>query len=76
MRGVLYSYITPRYKFSLNGLVITKGKYVGASMMLETGVEVAQDHTVFKYGPPRPHKYLKSQDITVVAPPGMKPAPK
>ena len=36
-------------------------------MTLRTGMEVAQDYTVFNYRPPRPQKYVKSQDITIVA---------
>ena len=36
---------------------------------------MAQDYTVFDYGPPIPQKYLKSQYRTIVAGPGMKPAP-
>ena len=44
-------------------------------MILKTGMEVAQDYTVFNHGPPIPQKDLKSQDRTIVAGPGMKPAP-
>ena len=44
--------------------------------MLRTGMEVVQKNTFFNYGTPRPHKYSKTQDITIVADPGMKPEPK
>ena len=65
----------PRDKISLNGLVITKGKARGLSMMLKTGMEVAQDCTVFSCGHPRPQKDLKSQGIKMMAQPGMNPEP-
>ena len=55
---------------------MTKVKSGGAYMMLKTRMEVAQYYAVFNYGPPRPHKYLRSQDRTTVDRPGMKPAPK
>ena len=58
-REVLENDITPRDKNSLNGIGTTKGTSGGASMMLKTGMEVAQDHTVFNYGPPIPQKHLK-----------------
>ena len=73
---VLDNGISPRYKISLNGLVITKVKAGGLSMMLKTGLEVAQDYNVSNYRPPIPQKYLNSQDRTIVACPGMKTAPK
>ena len=38
-------------KIPLNGLGTTKGKAGGLSMMLKTGMEVAQYYTVFKYVP-------------------------
>ena len=44
-------------------------------MVLKTGMELAQDYTVFNYRPPRPQKDLKSQDRTIVAGPGMKSVP-
>ena len=44
-------------------------------MMMKTGMEVSQYYTVFNCGPPRPQKKLKTQDITIVAGPVMKPAP-
>ena len=72
LREVLDNEIAPREKISLNGLVITKGKSIGLSMMLKTGLEVAQYYTVFNYGPTSPHKYLNSQDITIVSGTGMK----
>ena len=56
LREVLDNDIASREKISLNGLGIIKGKYVGLSMMLKTGLEVAQDYTVFNYGLPSPHK--------------------
>ena len=43
-----------------------KGKSGGASMMLKTGMGVAQYCTAFNYGTLRPKKYLKSQDIKIV----------
>ena len=43
-------------------------------MILKTGV--AQDYTVLNYGPPIPHKDLKSQDRAIVEGPGMKPTTK
>ena len=52
-----------------------KGESVGVSMILKTGMEVYQYYTVFNYRPPRPHKYLKSQDRTIMAGPGVKLAP-
>ena len=66
LRGVLDNDITPRDKISLNGLVMKKGKSGGASMMLKTGMGVAQYCTAFNYGTLRPKKYLKSQDIKIV----------
>ena len=47
---------TTRDKISLNWLGIKKSKSGGASMMLKTVMEVAQDYTVFKYKPPIPQK--------------------
>ena len=35
-------------------------------MMLKIGMEVAQDCTVFNYGPQRPQKYLNSKYRTIV----------
>ena len=55
---------------------MTKGKAEGASMMLKTGMGVSQDYTAFNYVPPRTQKYLKSQDRTIVAGPGMNSVPK
>ena len=40
-------------------------------MMMKTGMEVAQDYTVFDYGPPRPQKDINPQDRTIVAVPGV-----
>ena len=51
---VIDNAITIRYKTPLNGLGTTKGKSGGAYIILKIGLEVAQDHTVFNYGPPRP----------------------
>ena len=45
---------TTRYKFSLNGLGVTKVEYRGVTTMLKTVMEVAQDYTVLNYGPQRP----------------------
>ena len=67
---------TPRCKISLNGLGMKKAKSGGTSMMLKTGMELAQDYTIFNYVLPIPQKDLKSQDRTIVAGPGMNPAPK
>ena len=47
LREVLENDIAPREKIYLNGLGITKGKSGGLFMMMETGLEVAQDYTVF-----------------------------
>ena len=44
--------------------------------MMKIGLEVAQDYTVFNYGPSIPQKELNPQDITIVARPGIKPSPK
>ena len=48
----------------------------GVLMMMKIGMEVAQDYTVFNYGPSIPQKYLNLQDRSIVARPGMKPSPK
>ena len=37
---------------------------------------MAQDYTVFNYGPPIPQKDLRSQGRTIVDQAGMKPDPK
>ena len=74
LRKVLGNEITPRDKISLNGLGITKAKSGGLSMMPKTGTEVAQDYTVFNYGPPIPQKDLTSQGRSTVARSEMKPA--
>ena len=73
LRGFLGNDTKTREKNYLNGLGMTKGESGGVSMMLKTGMEVAQEYTVFNYGPPRPQKYLKPQDITIVAGPEVKP---
>ena len=52
--GSLDNNIIPRGKNSLNWLVMKKTDAGVLYMMLETGMEVAQDYTVFKYGPPSP----------------------
>ena len=72
LREVLDNYMAPRDKISLNRLGMTKVKSGGLSMMLKTGMVVDQDYTFFKYGPPHPHKDLKSQVRTTVSQPGMK----
>ena len=46
----------PGDKIPLNGLVMTKGKARGLSMILKTGMEVAQDYNVFNCGHPRLQK--------------------
>ena len=43
-------------------------------MIMKTGLEVAQDNNFSNYWSPIPQKYLKSQDKTIVAGTGMKPA--
>ena len=35
---------------------MTKGEYIGVSMMTKIGMEVYQYYTVLNYGPPIPHK--------------------
>ena len=55
---------------------MTKGKRGGLSMMLKTGMEVAQYYTVFNYVPSSPYKDLKSQGRTIVDQEGMKLEPK
>ena len=72
LREVLDNDTTTREKSYLNGLVMKKV----VSMMLKIGMEVAQYYTVFNFVLPSPQKYLNAQDITTVAGPGMKPAPK
>ena len=62
LREVIENDITTRDKNSLHGLEMKKGKYGGASIMLKTGMEVAQVYTVFNYRPPIPQKDLKPQD--------------
>ena len=52
LREVIDNDITPRQKIPLDRLVMTKIKSGGLSMMLKTGLEVAQDYNVFSYGPP------------------------
>ena len=54
---------------------MTKNKSGGAYMMLKTGMEVAQDYTVFNYGSPIQQKELKYEDRTIVSGPGTNPAP-
>ena len=75
LRWVLENDTKLRDKMSLDGLVMTKFKSGGTSMMLKTVMEVAQDYTVFDYSPPRPQRDLKYKDISIVADPGMKSAP-
>ena len=41
LREFLDNDITPRDKIYLNGLVMTKGKSRGLSMMIKTGMEVS-----------------------------------
>ena len=43
-------------------------------MMLKIGLRVAQDYTVFNYGPPSQQKDLNPQDRKILAGTGMKPA--
>ena len=45
-------------------------------MILKTEMEVAQYYTDFNYGPPRPQKDLKYQNITILEGTGMNLAPK
>ena len=46
LRGVLDNYTTLRDKISLNGLGMKKGKSIDASIILKTGMKVAQDYNV------------------------------
>ena len=46
LREVLDNEITTRDKISLNGLGTSNGKFVRVSMMLKTGIKMAQDYTV------------------------------
>ena len=41
---------------SINGLKETKGQSINVFVVLKTVMEVAEDRTVFNYGPPRPQK--------------------
>ena len=75
LRGVLDNYIEPRNKISLNGLGMTKVKTGGLSMILKTGLEAVQYYNVFNHVPQIPQKDLKSQVKTILAQPGMNPAP-
>ena len=54
---------------------MTKVKAGGLSIILKTGMEVAQYYTVFKYRPPSSQKYLKYQCRIIVSHIGMKPEP-
>ena len=45
-------------------------------MMMKKGIEADQDDTVLNYRTPIPQRQLKYQVRTIVAQPGMKPAPK
>ena len=54
LRGVLDNDITTRDKSHLNGLGTTKFESGVVSMMLKTGMELAQDYTVSNYRPPIP----------------------
>ena len=76
LREVLDNDTTTRDKSDINGLGMKKVEYGGVSIMMKTGMEVAQYYTVFNYGPPIPKQDLNIQDITLVAGPGMNPAQK
>ena len=76
LNEVIENDTTTRNEISLQGSEMTKGKSVGASIMLKIGKEVAQYYTVSRYGNPIPQKDLKYQDKKIVAGPGMKPTPK
>ena len=76
LRKVLENDTTTKDKIFLNGLGMKKGKSIGTSIMLKTVMEVAQYYNFFNYRNPIPQKYLKSQDRTIVAGPGMNLAPK
>ena len=52
LKEVLDNETTKRDNTPLNGLGMTKGKYRGVSVMLKTGMEVAQYFTIFNYRPP------------------------
>ena len=76
MREIIDNDTTTRDKISINGLGMKKSKSGGVYIILKTGIEVAQDYTVFDYGSPIPHEDVKSQYRTVVAGPGFNLAPK
>ena len=76
IRGVLDNDTAPRDKIFLGGLGMKEVKTGVLSMILKTGMEVAQYYTVFNYGSPIPQKDLKSKVRTILAQPGMKTAPK
>ena len=76
MTEVIDNYTTTRNKIFSNGLGATKGQSGDVSMMLKTGMEVAQGYTVFNYGRPRAQKDTKYKDRTIVAGPGAHLAPK
>ena len=54
LREVLENGTTKIYKIYLNGLGTTKFESGVVSMMLKTGMELAQDYTVSNYRPPIP----------------------
>ena len=56
LRKVIDNNNTTRNKIYLNELGITNGEYLGVSMMLKTGTEMAQYYTVFNYITPRTQK--------------------
>ena len=59
LREFIENDTTKRDKISLNGLGEKIGKYVGASMVLKTVMEVAQYYTISNYRPQRPQKDVK-----------------
>ena len=52
-----------------------KGRYRGRSIIPKTEMEVAQYYTFFNYKTPITQRDLKYEYRTIVAGPGMKPAP-
>ena len=48
-----------------------KSKSIIIPMMLKTGVEVAENWTVFNYGPPRPQKGVKFIDRKIMVETGV-----
>ena len=52
LREVIDNDKTTRDKISFNGLGVIKGRSISVSLMLKTGMELAEYCTVFNYGLP------------------------